>query len=86
MRRNGDDVLSAIVDGEAPGEMRESIVYLETGRADARQRRALEGALKATLGDVRAAVGDWPKLQAAMAEDADRLADERSRGAAALVR
>ncbi len=82
VRRDGAGMLTAVVEGEAAGEKRESMVYLETRRADARQRRALESALRTTLGDVRAAVADWPKLQAAMADDADSLAD--GEGAALL--
>ena len=57
---------------------RESMIYIETERVDARQRRELERRLRTTLGDVRAAVEDWPKLQAAMAEDAQRLGDEEN--------
>ena len=83
VRRTEDWRLAAVVDGEAAGEKRESMVYLETERADARTRRALEGALAATLADVRAAVSDWPRLQEAMAADADALADGE---AAALLR
>ena len=55
--------------------MRESMIYIETERVDARQRRELEQRLRTTLGDVRAAVEDWPKLQTVMAEDARRLGD-----------
>jgi glutamate dehydrogenase len=82
VRRDGAGVLTEVVEGEAAGEKRESMVYLETRRADAKQRRALETALRTTLGDVRAAVADWPKLQQAMADDADSLAD--GEGAALL--
>ena len=82
VRRDGDGRLSAILAGDAAGEKRESMVYLETPRADARQRRALEQALAATLADVRAAVADWPAMQAAMAADADTAPD--SEGAALL--
>ncbi|MFN5243928.1 MAG: NAD-glutamate dehydrogenase domain-containing protein, partial [Novosphingobium sp.] len=82
VRRDGAGMLTAVVQGDAAGEKRESMVYLETRRADAKQRRALETALRTTLGDVRAAVADWPKLQQAMADDADSLAD--SEGAALL--
>jgi glutamate dehydrogenase len=53
---------------------RESMVYIETPRVDARQRRELLAQLRETLGDVRAAVSDWPELQAAMAADAKLLA------------
>ncbi|MBA4354320.1 MAG: glutamate dehydrogenase, partial [Novosphingobium sp.] len=83
VRRDGDGNLIDFPEGEAAGERRESIVYLETVRADARQRRALVGALEATLGDVRAAVADWPLMQAAMREDAANLADPEG---AALLR
>jgi glutamate dehydrogenase len=48
----------------------ESLIYIETPRIDARQRRELIEALQTTLGDVRAAVCDWPKMQAAMNADA----------------
>ncbi|MFA9200262.1 MAG: NAD-glutamate dehydrogenase [Cypionkella sp.] len=54
---------------------RESMIYLETPRTDARQRRELEADLRVTLGDVRAAVADWPKMRAAMLADAERLDD-----------
>ena len=83
VRRDGDGNLIDFPEGDAAGERRESIVYLETVRADARQRRALVGALEATLGDVRAAVSDWPMMQAAMREDATNLADPEG---AALLR
>ena len=54
---------------------RESWIYLETPRADARTRRAVIEDLQTTLAAVRAAVSDWPAMQAAMAADADRLGD-----------
>ena len=57
------------------GGHRESMIYLEAGRVDARQRRALEKALEATLGDVRAAVADWPKMVARIEADADLTSD-----------
>ena len=52
---------------------RESMIYVETARVDARQRRALESALRSTLADVRAAVSDWPKMRELIAADADRV-------------
>jgi glutamate dehydrogenase len=70
------DAKGKLVDlADAGDAARESMIYLETGRADAKARRALESALRSTLGDVRVAVADWPKMQARMAEDADGLAD-----------
>jgi glutamate dehydrogenase len=73
------DAAGAIAALAAPGARsaegaRESLIYVETPRADARQRRELAEALDTTLADVRAAVSDWPAMQAAMAEDAARAA------------
>ena len=69
--------MAATADGAAT---RESMVYIEAERADARARRALAAALEATLADVSAAVTDWPRMQAAMAQDAAAL-DARKGGA-----
>ncbi|MGB7654380.1 MAG: NAD-glutamate dehydrogenase domain-containing protein [Novosphingobium sp.] len=82
VRRDGEGKLLEVLDADAAGEKRESMVYLETDRADARLRRSLETALAATLADVRVAVADWPRLQEAMGADADALAD--GEGAALL--
>ncbi|WP_284124025.1 NAD-glutamate dehydrogenase domain-containing protein [Parerythrobacter aestuarii] len=70
--------------GKASGEPAESLIYLETERVDARQRRELEQALKATLTDVKAAVDDWPKAQALMAADAEAVAAVDAEGAELL--
>ncbi|HEX4847475.1 MAG TPA: NAD-glutamate dehydrogenase domain-containing protein, partial [Novosphingobium sp.] len=82
VRRDGARKLEAIVEGDAAGEKRESMIYLETERADAKLRRQLETSLASTLADVRAAVADWPRMQEAMGSDADSLAD--GEGAALL--
>ena len=82
VRRDEQGRLVEIIAGEAAGEKRESMVYIETSRADARQRRELERALQTTLADVRAAVQDWPRMQEAMAADADSCPD--GEGAALL--
>ncbi|MEQ1497468.1 MAG: NAD-glutamate dehydrogenase domain-containing protein [Novosphingobium sp.] len=82
VRRDGEGRLLEVLDAHAAGEKRESVIYLETDRADARLRRSLETALNATLADVRAAVADWPRMQEAMGADADALAD--GEGAALL--
>ncbi|MEO5597707.1 MAG: NAD-glutamate dehydrogenase domain-containing protein [Novosphingobium sp.] len=83
VRRDPAGAITDLPEGiAATGERRESMVYLETDRADARQRRDLCDALEATLADVRSAVADWPKMQAVMAEDADQVAD--AEGAALL--
>ncbi|MEZ5710446.1 MAG: NAD-glutamate dehydrogenase [Blastomonas sp.] len=82
VRRDNDGRLIEIFDGEAAGERRESVIYLEVERADAKLRRQVEAALRGNLEDVRAAVDDWQKLQAAMTADADTMAD--GEGAALL--
>ncbi|MBS0255332.1 MAG: NAD-glutamate dehydrogenase [Proteobacteria bacterium] len=85
VERNGAGRIVALPEGEAPGVQRESMVYLETPRADARTRAALGAALAATLADVRAAVEDWPAMQRAMGSDAEHLAAmDREEGAALL--
>ncbi len=58
----------------AKSGVKESFIYIETPRVDARQRRELMAALRVTLGDVRAAVSDWPKMQAIMRDDAELVA------------
>lgn len=49
---------------------RESLMYLEVDRIDARGRRELVADLHHVLADVRAAVADWSALQSRMREDA----------------
>ncbi|TFI59834.1 glutamate dehydrogenase [Sphingomonas parva] len=61
---------------------RESMMYLEVDRADARIRREVVADLHRVLADVRAAVNDWPTMQAQMRNDA-ALAGE-TEGAALL--
>ena len=63
---------------------RESLIYIETPRVDARQRRELLEALEATLGDVHAAVADWPAMQDAMAADAAAVATQGAEAGALL--
>ena len=83
VKRNADGALSAILDDDAPGARRESMIYIETDRADAKARRALEKALQESLDDDRATVTDWAAMQAAMGADADTISDEEG---AALLR
>lgn len=64
---------------------RESMIYIEMRRAEARVRRAIEAELTASLAHVRSAVEDWGALQAAMTHDAHRLrAADDDEGAALL--
>jgi len=72
------------LDGETTDAVRESLVYIETPRVDARQRREIIEELRITLGDVRAAVGDWYKLSAAMDADARAIEGTYAEGAALL--
>ena len=64
------------------GVRRESMVYLEIARADARDRRVLVDDVHAVLADVRAAVTDWPALQSALSDDVATVRD--AEGAALL--
>jgi len=77
VQRSGSGALEAIAAPGAGGDAfaPESMIYIETPRVDARQRRELVARLRATLGDVRAAVTDWPRMQSAMAADAARLSE-----------
>jgi glutamate dehydrogenase len=68
--------LTAIHRKAAEGVLRESLIYMEIDRADAKTRRDIENALKTVLGAVRVAVADWHKLQASMRSDAGTLASE----------
>ena len=81
VRRSGAE-LTELPEGSGAGEKRESWVYLETPRIDAKERRALEAELDSAILDVRAAVADWPQMQARIMEDADRISD--AEGAALL--
>src|SRR5690242_18857305 len=51
---------------------RESMMYVELDRADARGRQELAADLRRVLDDVRLAVRDWEALQARMRDDAAR--------------
>ena len=75
VQRDAKGRLAALHRDATDGERRESVIYLETERGDARQRRLLAASLATVLGDVHSAVRDWPRLQAAMLADAERLAD-----------
>ncbi|MGB7369619.1 NAD-glutamate dehydrogenase [Erythrobacter sp.] len=72
------------LDSDDESAIRESWVYIETPRIDARQRRELVEELRVTLADVRAAVEDWKKLSAATDEDARAIEGVYPEGAALL--
>jgi glutamate dehydrogenase len=62
-------------------DRRESMMYVELDRADARGRQELANDLRRVLGDVRLAVRDWKALQSRMRDDASAADSE---GAALL--
>ncbi|WNO54470.1 NAD-glutamate dehydrogenase [Stakelama saccharophila] len=76
--RNGDGKLTSIGEGGAP----ESMIYIEMDRVDAKPRKTLVADIERNLRHVRHAVNDWPALQVAMREDADRM--DNDEGAALL--
>ncbi|MET1754417.1 NAD-glutamate dehydrogenase domain-containing protein [Novosphingobium sp. RD2P27] len=78
VRRDGAGQLVALPGRGAPDAQLESMIYIETVRVDARQRRALAQSLAATLSDVRSAVADWPRMVALLQEDAAGIDDEES--------
>jgi glutamate dehydrogenase len=75
VRRDEEGCLKAI--GE--GELRESIIYMEVDRVDARTRRELFSELHRVLSDVRCAVTDWEALQQQMQADAALVEDAEGR-------
>ena len=82
VRRDTQWNLAEFPEGDGTGEKRESFIYVETDRVDAKERRALEAELKRTVADVRAAVADWATMRETLQRDADRIAD--GEGAALL--
>ena len=78
VQRDGDELTGLTAKAGADG-LRESMIYIETPRVDAKARKALRTALSETLADVRAAVEDWPKIQDAMRDDAETIADEEDK-------
>ncbi|MFM2410924.1 MAG: hypothetical protein RL481_1752 [Pseudomonadota bacterium] len=81
--RDEGGALHLISDKRGSTGRRESFIYIESPRIDAKQRNALAEQLAVVLADVRCAVSDWRKMQGAMADDADSLPDGEG---AALVR
>ncbi len=69
--------------GLGTGKMSESLIYIETERADAKTRADIRTTLRANLEHVHDAVADWPALQKAIAADAAHIGDGEE---AALLR
>src|SRR5687768_3836921 len=80
--RDGDGDLCSVEPLCADKERRESLMYIELDRADARGRHELATDLRRVLADVRAAVRDWHPLQDRMREDARTI--DNPEGAALL--
>jgi glutamate dehydrogenase len=75
VKRDEEGRLVDLAADPADATGRESMIYIETPRADARQRRELLRVLETTFADVRAAVADWPAMVAAMRSDTDSVED-----------
>ncbi|KTR85356.1 glutamate dehydrogenase [Novosphingobium barchaimii] len=78
--RDGEGQLTGLAApraGKEPAQAsRESLIYIEAARIDARQRRELAQTLAAVLADVRAAVTDYPRMVALMKQEADGLTQD----------
>ncbi|ALJ15196.1 NAD-glutamate dehydrogenase [Sphingopyxis macrogoltabida] len=74
-KRDAKGQLQEAGDAQPGSAGRESVIYMELERGDARARRRLLDGLEQALGDVRAAVQDWKAMRAAMLADAAMRAD-----------
>ncbi|HVM23252.1 MAG TPA: NAD-glutamate dehydrogenase domain-containing protein [Sphingomicrobium sp.] len=75
VERDGDGELQSIEPLCDDKSRRESMMYLELDRADARRRHELAADLRRVLEDVRLAVRDWRALQQRMRDDAAAISD-----------
>lgn len=73
--RDAKGQLNAVEVATSGAPNRESVIYMELERGDARARRRLIDAIEAALADVRAAVVDWKAMRAAMLADAAMRVD-----------
>ncbi|MBV9521694.1 MAG: NAD-glutamate dehydrogenase, partial [Alphaproteobacteria bacterium] len=69
--RDADGTLEALEPLCDDKDRRESMMYLEVDRDDARGRRDLAAGIQRVLADVRAVVADWQAMQAQMRRDAE---------------
>jgi glutamate dehydrogenase len=76
VRRDDEGNLEAVEPLCDERDRRESIMYLEVDRDDARGRRDLANEIKRVLADVRAVVQDWKAMQAQMRRDAEEAGGE----------
>jgi glutamate dehydrogenase len=77
--RDEKGVLAAVEPLCEDRSRRESLMYIEVDRADAKTRAELVAELRKVLEDVRAAVTDWREMQANMHAQADTVADDEGR-------
>src|SRR5512147_108613 len=77
--RDEDGVLNEVEPLCSDKSRRESMMYLELDRADARGRQELAADLRRVLDDVRLAVRDWHALQDRMRLDAANIEDAEGR-------
>ncbi len=75
VERDSDGELQSVESLCGDNSRRESMMYLELDRADARGRQQLAADLRRVLGDVRLAVRDWESLQRQMRQDAAAIDD-----------
>ena len=68
--RDGEGAPLEIVKPGGKGAKAESVIYIETERADAKTRAEIRNMIVTNLADVRHSVNDWPKLTQAMKADA----------------
>ncbi|WP_430427064.1 NAD-glutamate dehydrogenase [Parasphingorhabdus sp.] len=73
VKRDAEGRLTEILNEATSGEKRESVIYIELERTDARVRRELVEALISNLQDVAAAVADWLKLQIVLSDNAKNV-------------
>ncbi|MEP3226866.1 MAG: NAD-glutamate dehydrogenase domain-containing protein [Parasphingorhabdus sp.] len=73
--RDKNSKLTAIFERSDESKERESIIYIELERAEAKLRRTLQAALRKNLKDVAAAVSDWGKLQTILRTGANSLCE-----------
>ena len=75
VKRDASGALVDVAEHGDEGTTHESMIYVETVRVDALQRRELFRAIESTLADVRAAVTDYPRMVAVLEDDAVKLSD-----------
>jgi glutamate dehydrogenase len=79
VRRDGQGCLEAVEPLCDDMPRRESIMYIEVDRAEARIRRDLVAELHRVLADVRASVNDWEAMQARMRADSATIEEEEGK-------